>query len=170
MLLLCILSVACGIARGGEKVDDFPEYREFTKVIAKSNRVVVYEGLPHPFEGDVLDKELARKDIFHLHKHPFYKDPLMVKDEDVKRLRAIFENPLLFKQMVEEKLCGGFHPDYCLEFYVAEKRYQVLVCFGCHETKCHGHGVRLDCDIGKDAYPSLVKLLGGYRKHRPKSE
>ncbi|MEI8379822.1 MAG: hypothetical protein WCJ09_06825 [Planctomycetota bacterium] len=46
--------------------------------------------------------------------------------------------------------CGGFHPDWCVEFIAGQDVYQVLVCFGCREARLYGPMNEVFSDLKKD--------------------
>jgi hypothetical protein len=67
-----------------------------------------------------------------------------------------------------EKLCGGFHPDYCVSWAREETRFYALVCFGCHEIILFDGKTKLRYDINKAAYPKLTAVLAPYANKRPR--
>ncbi len=97
-----------------------------------AERVVLYEGLPHPaWESELLEEQLRTKETQELHGHPFYKETLPLKLDDSKRLTDILGSAGTYKRFSGEKKCGGFHPDFVVEWHVGEDRFRVLICFGC---------------------------------------
>lgn len=72
-----------------------------------------------------------------------------------------------FANLQPLQACGGFHPDFCLEWQDGDATYQVLICFGCYEVKCYGPRTELWCDIQESAYDQFKKVLRKYRKSRP---
>jgi len=67
------------------------------------------------------------------------------------------------------KACGEFHPDYCLSWTVNARRYNALICFGCHEIILETEGKAFRYDLDEKAYEALEKSLTPYRVKRPKS-
>jgi hypothetical protein len=134
----------------------------------QAEALVLHEGLPHQmFESDLLQEELRTKAVERLDGYPFYREPLALAAEDAKRLSRILGDPATYKPFSGEKLCGGFHPDYAVEWHVGSDRYLVLICFGCHEAKRSGPGLKTRDDLAYAAYNELQALLKGCRKNRP---
>jgi hypothetical protein len=151
-----------------EPSKDFSRYEGLASGIRAADGVLLYEGLPHQyFESIALEKELRDRPYVRLHRFPFYKERLTLSDGDGQKLTDLFCSPGTFRPRGEGmKACGGFHPDYCIEWHVDGEVYQVLVCLGCCEVKCYGPGgIDLYCDIKDMA--SFEKLLRPYRKNRP---
>lgn len=137
-----------------------------TSAIASAERLTLHEGLPHQREERALmEAERRSKPVQELHGYWFYKEPLAPSAEDVKRLTQVLSTPATFKRSLGGKLCGGFHPDYAIEWQQGSSVYRVLLCFGCREAELIGHGIAERYDL-KDA-DELVALLSKYRKNRP---
>lgn len=128
---------------------DFMNHRPTADKIKQATEVRLYEGLPHQvYEHELLDQELNTKKTITLHKFPFYQELLPVTSEDANRLTTMFgdEQAILPYRGVERlpdgrlvvagRACGGFHPDYCIEWVAQGEVYQLLVCFGCTEARC----------------------------------
>lgn len=133
--------------------------------------VVVLEGLPHyGFEARVFKEEVATKEVVPVHDYTFYKRPLEVVTNDVESLKALSGDALSFSHFGGSKMCGGFHPDYCLVWKNGEATFQALFCLGCHEVKIYGPQIAWYGDIGKEAYEKFRSLLTKYRDQRPASQ
>ncbi|QJW94473.1 hypothetical protein [Frigoriglobus tundricola] len=146
----------------------FANYKPLAAAVAKADKVALLEGLPHPmFEKKLLESELKTKKTVSHHGFPFYAEPVALKEADAKTLTKLFTDETSFKAFSGAKKCGGFHPDYCIEWHVGKDLYRCLVCFGCHEVKVFGPKTELYCDITKDAYDSFKTVLQPYRKNRP---
>jgi hypothetical protein len=143
--------------------------------IGRDDRLVLYEGLPHQFyEDEALAKELKTKETVQLHGFPFYHEPLDLKDGDGEKLKDLLGRSWTYQSKPEgisvAPTCGGFHPDYAVEWSHMDRLYRILICFGCHEVRVYGpQGTRF-YDIRSGAYGRLEKLLGPYRKNRPPHE
>ena len=99
---------------------------------------MLYEGLPNPWNEITVKQELQEKSTFEDHGFPFYTGQLDLKPEDGKRLTGMFADSASFIQFRGVKACGGFHPDYLVEWHVGDEVYRVHFCFGCHEVKVFG--------------------------------
>lgn len=167
------LAVAGGCHSNEPRETDmnFGNYTPLAAAVAKADQVTLYEGLPHPmFEKKLLDEELKNRKTVQHHGFPFYVEPLPLKERDAKELTKLFTDAKSFARFSGYKLCGGFHPDYCIEWHVGNEVYRCLVCFGCHEIKVFGSKSELYCDIANQAYSRFKELLEPYRKNRPKPE
>src|SRR5262249_40015520 len=134
-----------------------------TEAIRRADKVVLYEGLPHQFfEKKLLEEERRTKAVEELNGYPFYKEPLALTEQDAGRLCELLGDPAIYQPWKGEKLCGGFHPDYAVEWHVGAKRYRALLCFGCGEFLLGGPGFEARYEMDKAAGEILVELLKGY--------
>ncbi len=147
---------------------NFGNHKSLANGVQKSDKVILREGLPHQtFERELLDQELKSKKTVKFNEFPYYGESLQLKEGDAKKLTALFCDPKSFEPFLGYKKCGGFHPDYCIEWQVGKEVYRAHICFGCHEMKCFGPKAELYCDISDDAYKQLEEILHSYRKNRP---
>ena len=162
-----LVTVLAGIAlcKAEPETDtNFENYKPLAAAIRKADRVVLYEGLPHPgWENEAYERELKSKKTVKFHDWPFYAKPLPLSEKDGKALTKVFTTASNFTEFAGEKKCGGFHPDYCIEWHVGKEIYRSLVCFGCGEVKVYGPRLQLRCDGGKD----FGKVLKSYHNERP---
>ncbi|MBC7857070.1 MAG: hypothetical protein IAF94_26870 [Pirellulaceae bacterium] len=136
--------------------------------LEKHSALAIYEGLPHQeVEWKLLQSELKTKKTVTFHDYPFYAESLPMKKEDFKMVTATFSNSASFRDY-RIKLCGEFHPDYCLEWKVGKETWRALVCLGCQDVIFDGPGgLRLLCELNADAYKKLKPVVTAYRKNRP---
>jgi hypothetical protein len=111
--------------------------------------------------------ERRSKPVQELHGYPFYQEPMPLTREGAKTLSEVLAESATYEPFSGEKLCGGFHPDYAVEWHVGADRYRALLCFGCHEVKLFGPGVESRNDLDEASYQKLWMLLMAYRKNRP---
>jgi hypothetical protein len=143
----------------------------FSDAVRRADGVVLYEGLPHQmYEAHLLEEERRSKPVHDLDGYPFYQEPLKLTAEDANRLSEVLGESATYKPFSGEKKCGGFHPDYAVEWQVGANRYRALICLGCHEAKLFGPGLESRNDLDRAAYEKLQKLLNSYRKNRPASK
>jgi hypothetical protein len=139
--------------------------------IARADRLTLYEGLPHPVEETIsYNAERKRKPIFELHGSSFYRAALELKAGDEQKLKALLASSKTFEPFSGEKKCGGFHPDYAVEWSVGKTTYSCLICLGCGEAKIYGLGADSYYDIQPDAHKHLKEILQPYRVNRPPHE
>ena len=72
----------------------------------------------------------------------------------------------ILRSYMGEKLCGGYHPDYCLRWEDDTDTYDLMICFGCCEMKFYGPENYLIADIKAE----FETLLEKYRDQRPESK
>jgi len=136
--------------------------------IGSAERVTLHEGLPHPFdESKAFEKEKKSKQTVELDGYSFYRKTLDLKEEDAGKLKRLLADSNSFEPFSGEKKCGGFHPDYGVEWSDGDKVYRCLICFGCREAAVSGPPGSSRYDIQKQAFDRLKAMLTPYRKNRP---
>jgi hypothetical protein len=151
------------------------DYRTMIAAIQKSGKVVLHEGLPHQeTEAEQLHAELKAKKTKKLHDFPFYAELLPLQDDDSKKLVALVCDARSFKPTDRNellgitKLCGQFHPDYCLEWQDGKQVYRAVFCFGCGEVKFYSGKKAMYYDMQPAACKKFAAILTLYRQNRPK--
>jgi len=158
---------ACAEERPAKPPTDFTVLPALAEAIAKADKVVLFEGLPHQlFEGGLLAAELKKKTV-RFADYPFYAETLDLKDGDAKKLIATAGTKDTYRAFGGEKKCGGYHPDYAIEFHVGQAKYYALICFGCHETIVIGPKTTVRTDMSDAGHKGFEALLKGDRKNRP---
>jgi hypothetical protein len=127
------------------------------------------------YEEEAFQEELKTKQTMQLSGFPFYREPLGLKDEDVGTLRRLLGDRSTYQSYSGEKKCGGFHPDYAVEWSSEGKVYRCLICFGCSEARFDGPQGQTSYDLrseehGRDQRMRVLDLLKAYRKNRPPHE
>lgn len=142
-----------------------------SQAIEQADSFTLYEGLPHQTnEQELLKQELATKKTIRLHNFPFYERPLNVSASDVELLRKLSANKAGYHSYSGPKLCGEFHPDYCIVWKKGEAVYHLLICLGCHEIEFFGRDLNLKLDMPSDTYKEFGDILKKYRDQRPNSD
>jgi hypothetical protein len=130
--------------------------------------LILYEGLPHQmWEKQSLEKELREKKTIRIDGYPFYEETLEVKDQDLRTIFSQLKDSKNFQPYAGPKLCGGYHPDYCLRVKTPTKTLDIQVCFGCHEMVLLDGSKKYIWDMSKGTDEKLKKTIGVYRKNRP---
>ena len=134
-----------------------------------ADTLTLLEGLPHPANepGLFAAEKASGKPTVERDGHLFYRDPLALSAADARELRAALGDPATYAPFSGEKRCGGFHPDYGVEWSRGGKARRVLLCFGCHEAKVVGPVGVKTFDLSPGAFARLKAVLGLYRKDRP---
>lgn len=147
----------------------FAHYADFAAKIAKCDAIRLFEGLPHPhYDRDLLAGELESKETIEIGGFPFYSAPILLAADDAKRLKDLYLDSNSFAPFGGAKDCGGYHPDYCIEWSDGNLRVYVQICFGCYEMKTIVNGAELHCDI-RNARDEFSSILLKYHKQRPLS-
>jgi uncharacterized sulfatase len=142
-----------------------------TRTIARAKGITIYEGLPHQrWEMDLLDKELKTKQTVELNGFPFYQEKRLLEPEDAAALARTLSDVKSFEVWSGGKFCGGYHPDYCLEWRDGEDIFRAQICLGCHEITFFGKDLEIYCDIHEDAFEKLEPVLKKYQKNRPRAK
>jgi len=166
--VLLAISLAYYFINRPDTDTNFRNLSKLTSAVQNADSVVLYEGLPHQHnEQNLFEQELKGKKTVQIHGYPFYEEQLPVKDADAKKLLDLYCNPASFGPWMGEKKCGGYHPDYCIEWHVGQDVYQALICLGCCEVKSYGPKAELYCDIESDALTEFKTILKPYQKNRP---
>src|SRR5262245_48532998 len=127
--LLALLSAGCGAG-------------SFTSAVKGAEQVTLYEGLPHPmFDEETFKREQAAGASREMHGYAFYRDPLPLTADEGKEITRALADPALYKSFGGEKKCGGFHPDYLVEWRRGAALYHALFCFTCEEAKLFGPSI-----------------------------
>ena len=112
---------------------------------------------------------MRTKPTVNLHDFHFYRDPLDISIRDQDELRKQIADPNAFQEGFEDHLCGGFHPDFQIEWRVGNETIQMQICLGCHEVRLYGPNELFRYDIKDDAYQALAGLLRKHHKNLPPS-
>jgi hypothetical protein len=140
------------------------------KAMAEATTVNVHEGLPHQmFERDLLASESKRKDIEKIGSFRFYTPAVAATNPEM--LKRILSSSDTIQVFGGEKLCGGFHPDYAVQWSSEDgSRFFAQICFGCHEIIYSDGKNEYRYDFENEPYEKLKKELAPYAKKRPKTK
>jgi len=137
-------------------------FERSTIVTLPLETVRVYEGLPHQlFESESLEREIARDDVIQLGDFPFYSPP----SKSTAAIAKFLSDDSNFDLFRGEKRCGGFHPDYAVEWQYGENLVCAQICFGCHEVLIVKGEDFYRYDMSHRVEPE--KLFEGFRTKRP---
>jgi hypothetical protein len=169
LLTIALATTAVRAEEPAKKTDDnFDNRKPLVEGIKKADKIIVYEGMPHPtFDKDLLASELKQKKNVRLHQEYFYDSPKPVKEAVGKVLTDVIADPASLQAYRGPKRCGGFHPDYAVEWKAGSDTYHVQICYGCKELKIYGPKLELHCDIKEDALNRLKETLAKFRENRP---
>src|SRR4051812_48116871 len=139
---------------------DFGRLPSVLEGIRQSGEVVLYEGLPSEFwEPQLLEREVNRKKTIRLRGYSFYDERVALRPADAEQFTALFSAKGSFKRYRGPKVCGGYHPDYCVEWKAGDAATRALICLECGEVKIFGPQAELHCDLSPDAGQRLAQWL-----------
>lgn len=137
----------------------------FAQATQAAEKVVVFEGLPHPVsERELLAEEKRTKDWWRLHGESFYSAKQTLTVEQRKRLQGVERSIAPWSGM---KLCGGFHADYAVAWLGKFGVYEMLACFSCGEVRLYGPQMELTGDLKGETAESLRTFLREFQRERP---
>lgn len=146
------------------KIAESDPYRQ---TLRDATELVVFEGLPHQkWEPDQLEAELNRSDITKIWNYPFYTPS--VAATNAYDLKVLLGSQASIRPYGGGKLCGGYHPDFCVSWTVKSITYYVQVCFGCDEIVFYNGATHLKYDMADGINEKLRSALKSYAKKRPK--
>ncbi len=164
LLALLVVSPAMGQRRQAASVEASQPYR-ITALSAKT--LTVFEGLPHQmWEKEQLATEIKRKDTRQIWDFPFYTPG--VEARNAEQLRALLGSRDSIEVYGGPKLCGGYHPDYCISWQAGEAVYSALICFGCTEIVFYDGKNPLFYELSPAAARRYKELLSPYEAKRPR--
>lgn len=138
--------------------------------IGKVTAVHISEGLPHQmFERERLLAESKRKDTEKIGHFRFYTPSVAAEKPQV--LKQILASSDTIRVFGGEKGCGGFHPDYAVQWSdEVGSLYFAQICFGCHEIIYSDGKNQYRYDLEKEPLEKLKNELAAYAKKRPRAK
>ena len=132
----------------------------YTRTVQAATELVVHRGLPRA-DGvaPATATPPAANDTITLQGYAFEGAAITISPPDVERLRVVLGARSSYASFTENKKCGGFHPDYALQWSDDERRYLTLICFGCDEFKLFGPEVAERYDMAPGVSAQLRTLL-----------
>ena len=136
--------------------------------VGKAKMITLYEGLPHPsYEKSYEAEKAGSRPIIERGEYSFYEEPLRLSLEEQASLEQVLGDKATYYKFAGEKKCGGFHPDYAVEWEDDGRMRTTMICFTCSEFKVRGPDGERRYDIARPAQEPLARLLKGRRKNRP---
>lgn len=151
-----------GIA--GAEIDHaerFASVTAFVKLLGEAKEMRLYIRLPRAEVGEREGDNYKARDVATRKDFKFFDPPHPVSGERLRILNKSLTRADVFAPFGGPKLCGGFHPDYLLEWKSQGKHYQALFCFGCHEIRWfEAEEYEVRCDMTESGAKSLKGALG----------
>lgn len=144
---------------------DFSRLSVLLAGVTSAGEVFFYEGLPSDFwEPELRARELKEKETIAIHGYPFYDGQDVLPAATAGPLTKLFSATASFAPYASQKKCGGFSPEFCLEWKTGDATTQALICLECGEVKLFGSQSELHCDLSQDAAGRLKQLLSDVEK------
>lgn len=138
---------------------DFNAFDGLSAEIQKAETLVVYRGFPRR-EALTDDEPEPKKDPnVALRGYLFQPRAYACDEKATAKLREICSTKAAFKKWRGPKKCGGYHPDYCLQFKNGDTVTSVLLCYGCNEAKFFGSKANLYVDADAAALEAIQVIL-----------
>ena len=150
--------------------ESFKNFEDFATFVGRSSALTIYEGLPHNhWESDLRHREKKTKKTIQIEGDDFYSQPVSPAPSIVEEIKRLSASKSSFVPYRGYKLCGGFHPDWCLVWSDGSTTYTALLCFGCSEMIVMHEGKSLIyCDLWDES--DFEALLNPLHINRPKEE
>ncbi|MDB5386807.1 MAG: hypothetical protein JWM11_2453 [Planctomycetaceae bacterium] len=168
------IGVACllAVAVAGYYVCFVPnaELAPHLRSLRHAGQLTVREGLPHErYEHELLESELRTKQTIENHGFPFYAKSQVISSDDVSKIKRILLNPWAYRGITPNttKSCGGYHPDYAVEWTDSDGKRQIQLCFGCLEVKLYDADSEANYDLSHWVSHPLQVIFKRYRDQRP---
>jgi hypothetical protein len=147
---------------------DFRQLRSVLEGLRNPGEIAIYAGLPSEFwEPQLREVEASRNRTVRLQGYLFYDDRLELNGEVVERLTSLLTAERSFQRRRAAKKCGGYNPDYCIEWKSNGATTHILICLECGEVKLFGPRAELYCDLNPEAGETLGQWLKPYQKAPP---
>ncbi len=139
--------------------------------ISSAGEVLLYEGLPSEFwEPELRTRALKEKETIRLQGYAFYDEAQQLPAADASALTALLSATESFARHSSRKSCGGFQPEYCLEWTTGASSTQAVVSLECGEVKLYGPQGELYCDLVPEVVQKLKPLLSAFQKNAPAAD
>jgi hypothetical protein len=138
----------------------YVNWRQFGLIIDKATSVYVYEGTPRNYN---TEKRGPARSIIMIDGFEFYADAKRLDASKIEAINELIRNRTAFLDYGGMKLCGGFHPDYCIEWRFEEdgqiSKSRAFACLGCHEWRLVDNMSALHSDMADFVTTKLISLL-----------
>lgn len=140
----------------------------FMESFLAADQVVCYEGFPRRLSDVEREEQRRKRKTAKFEGFDFYDEKQEIVPDDLRSLQQIFGNYRSFQSYGGPKFCGGYHPDWCLEWTAGFSSCRVYLCFGCHEARfvAGDASTTLMVDLDEDAYELLSEMVKKYLIHR----
>ncbi len=171
-LLVILFLGSFALLKWRNKADIGSYPASFLAAVKSAKSFRVYEGFAREGIPDAkrLEEIAKQKKIGkQIREFDFYVEPVKLSEADAKQLLQLLNKPSTYLDTPYRPDCGGFHPDFAIEWEVDGQLYHLLLCFGCGEVQCFEGNHGFD---GKmlTSEQQLIDLLTPYFKRRTESQ
>lgn len=154
-----------------ENAEFLAKFNKYITIISQAKELEIFEGLPRGTKQQLKKIKDENKTV-EIDGWSFYAEPLKTKPSTIEDLRLALISYQLFEPYSGPKFCGGFHPDFCVEFKTDDKTYFVQICFGCEEAAFIAPSEKMVFDFNRTAWKTfadiaistLIKHVDGIKK------
>lgn len=131
----------------------------FVAIVQKMNtasELSVYRGLPAS-QNSAYEAALGKPNI-ERHGFHFYASAHKLSSDESGEIKRILSERALFTSLPVFRMCGGFHPDYSIEFHDSSGDYEIQLCLGCGEIRIYGPKNRVELAMHYEGKVELEKF------------
>jgi hypothetical protein len=145
-------------------------WRQFTGTLGNAKRMIIYLGTPSRSLKDPRPVE----PIIMVDDFEFYKEAKQISPESAAKLTALVSDSASFSEYRGMKLCGGFHPDICIEWQFEqdgqEWHQRAFACLSCREWRLLDTQSAVHTDMTKTAADEVTRIFRALRGEIRKKE
>ncbi len=144
-------------------------HAEFADSLGRATELRLFEGLPHPtWEADLHSAEIKGKETVRIQGYRFYAYPIEPSQADKERLVALYSDGVHIVPFKFFKMCGGYHPDWCIAWKDGDEECCASFCFGCGESDTISGDRKMTCDLENSK--AFKSVFDRHRRSRPLAE
>ena len=141
-----------------KKTADFMgQFANFLESVSAADSLTIFEGLPCAADVE-LAKIKQKNETIEIDGCSFYSAPLAASQSIKEKLRSTLVDYRAFEPYSGGKFCGGFHPDFCVQWKSGNHVHHALVCLGCAEMVHVTLSGRTTFDFKNVAWDSFAQV------------
>jgi hypothetical protein len=160
VICTCLFLVTAIRSEEKDPSTDMANLKPLSAGIEKAGALKVYIGVsriptaPLPPGAKVPEEKTVK-----VRGYKFHEKTYAAGEKESTQLKALVGNEKNFSKWLGPKPCGGFHPNYCLEWKDGEKVYEVFLCYGCEEAKIFGPNADLYVNTARETLKAFSEVL-----------
>jgi hypothetical protein len=140
------------------------QFAEFLKSVSEAESMIIYEGLPRASDDELANIKQKHETV-DIDGWSFYSAPLAASPSIIEKLRSTLVDYRAFEPYTGVKFCGGFHPDFCVQWKVGEQTHNALVCLRCFELAYVEPSGKRTFDFNDAAWKSFAQIAIAIFQH-----